>query len=458
MQFLSSVIKPVSRDRDKARREFVLNILLVSSMAITGLVALLVVLSDTLTPLDRGGVQLPLLVTLFLFFLICWHFSKTGKARLASYAFIAAYYVLITQLAWVSGPSVPQALLMYALIVVMSGILVNSAFGFLMTFLIMSTLITLNYLERSGILLITHPWKHQPLHLTDGIVHSVTLLIIALVSWLFNYESERAFRRAKLSELALQKERNSLAMKVAQKTQELIKEHAEKVAQVYKFAEFGKLTSGIVHDLSNSVMLVSANLEQAEKQTLQVEPLRADIARARLGAQQLENFIVATRSRLNNRETVGWFSSNTEVEHVLEIMSHKAKLSGVMLQFTSQAEVKLYGSTSKFHQIMSNLISNAIDAYDGLEKKDVVVSIELKKNKEHIEIVVTDFGKGIPKQNRERIFEPFFSTKKTARSTGLGLSITHDMVVKDFGGSIAVVSDRNQGTQFRIKLSLPHKM
>lgn len=457
MRFLATILKPTSRDRDKARREFVLNILIASSLAITGLVASLVFISDTFTSFHRGGVQQPVLVGLFLFFLICWYFSKTGNAKLASYAFIGLYYLLITQLVWASGSSVPQALLMYALIVVMSGILVNSAFGFFMTLVITTTLILLNYLERSGTLVISHPWKQQPLHLTDSIVHSVTLFIIAVVSWLFNTESERAFHRAKISEQALKKERNSLALKVAKKTQELREEHAEKVAQVYKFAEFGKLTSGIVHDLSNSVMLVSANLAEAEQQPVQITALKTAITRARLGAKQLEEFILATRSRLNNREIATWFSGTTEVSRVVEIMRHKAEQNSVKLVFNPEFELKIWGSASKFHQLLSNLISNAIDAYDSLPQTSKTVTINLSKNQKSILLTVHDLGKGIPKHDLEKIFEPFFSTKSVERSTGLGLAITRDIVVKDFGGRITIQSKLGQGTVCSVHFNTPSK-
>src|SRR5690606_8513717 len=102
-------------------------------------------------------------------------FSRKGKARAISYIFILTYYALITQLAWTNGSTVPQALLMYALIVVMSGILVSSFFGFLMTFLIVGTLVLLNYLERHQLLPIEQSWKQQPLFMMDSFVHSITL-------------------------------------------------------------------------------------------------------------------------------------------------------------------------------------------------------------------------------------------------------------------------------------------
>lgn len=449
---MARALQPVSRDRDAARREFILNTLLMGSLLMSGFVIVLALAADTLTSTARGGVNLIVLVGVFAFFLICWYFSKKGKARVVSYLFIGAYYLLITQLAFSSGSSVPQALLMYALIVVMSGILANSGFSFLMTFIIACTLILLNYLERSGILPVDHPWKQQPLRIADGLVHAVTLIIIAVVSWLFNRESEKAFHRAKMSELALQKERDSLALKVTKKTAELRREQAEKVAQVYKFAEFGKLTSGIVHDLANSVMLVSANLEQVEKQATKVEPLKDAISRAKLGTRQLENFILATRKRLHNQEAVVPFSLNEEMTHVLEILGHKAKSAGVTVELLQTQKIILTGSTSKFHQLMSNLISNAVDAYDGLERKDKQVVIRFTKTKQQIKITVTDFGKGIAKQHLAQIFEPFFSTKNINQGSGIGLSITNDIVTKDFGGSLSVKSKQEKGTQFTVYL------
>ncbi len=101
---------------------------------------------------------------------------------------------------------------------------------------------------------------------------------------------------------------------------------------------------------------------------------------------------------------------------------------------------------------MSNLISNAIDAYDGMERKDKQVVIRFTKTKQQIKITVTDFGKGIAKQHLAQIFEPFFSTKNINQGSGLGLSITNDIVTRDFGGSLSVKSKQEKGTQFTVYL------
>jgi signal transduction histidine kinase len=112
-------------------------------------------------------------------------------------------------------------------------------------------------------------------------------------------------------------------------------------------------------------------------------------------------------------------------------------------------------------RVILNLITNAFYASNERKKasKDQgfkpIVSISTKKTGDHLEIKVTDNGKGIPKEVVDKIFQPFFTTKPTGEGTGLGLSLSYD-IVKAHGGEIRVESEQGEGTTFII--SLPFKI
>jgi signal transduction histidine kinase len=81
-----------------------------------------------------------------------------------------------------------------------------------------------------------------------------------------------------------------------------------------------------------------------------------------------------------------------------------------------------------------------------------LVSVATKKNSNNIEIMVTDNGNGIPEKVKEKIFQPFFTTKPTGQGTGLGLSMSYDIVTKGHGGELKVETAENKGTTFTISL------
>jgi signal transduction histidine kinase len=80
------------------------------------------------------------------------------------------------------------------------------------------------------------------------------------------------------------------------------------------------------------------------------------------------------------------------------------------------------------------------------------VTVSTQKTGDHILIKIQDNGNGIPEAIRDKIFQPFFTTKPTGQGTGLGLSLAYDIVTKGHGGSLEVASVEGHGTEFCIRL------
>jgi two-component system, NtrC family, sensor kinase len=87
-----------------------------------------------------------------------------------------------------------------------------------------------------------------------------------------------------------------------------------------------------------------------------------------------------------------------------------------------------------------------------METSEPVLSAVTKKLGDTIEIRIRDNGTGIPPEVRERMFNPFFTTKPTGEGTGLGLSMTHDIIVKQHGGKIDVETEQGAFTEFIVSL------
>ena len=119
--------------------------------------------------------------------------------------------------------------------------------------------------------------------------------------------------------------------------------------------------------------------------------------------------------------------------------------------------VRLHGNPIKFHQLFANLISNAIDAYEGMDpEQSHAIHITMKEGGDILSVTVQDWGVGIPNENRSRIFEPFFTTKEVGKGTGLGLSVSYG-IVQEHGGNISAESSVGRGTSFRLDFPLSRK-
>jgi len=107
-------------------------------------------------------------------------------------------------------------------------------------------------------------------------------------------------------------------------------------------------------------------------------------------------------------------------------------------------------------RVVLNLINNAFYAVDEKKKQnqnghDPTISVSTKRNNGKVEIKVSDNGNGIPQKVLDKIFQPFFTTKPTGQGTGLGLSLSYD-IVKAHGGEIKVETKEGDGTSFIIYL------
>jgi signal transduction histidine kinase len=109
-------------------------------------------------------------------------------------------------------------------------------------------------------------------------------------------------------------------------------------------------------------------------------------------------------------------------------------------------------------RVILNLVTNAFYAVNERKKQqeegyEPVVTISTSRISDHIEIKVKDNGMGIPKKVLDKIFQPFFTTKPTGQGTGLGLSLSYD-IVKAHGGELKVETKTNEGTTFTFVLPL----
>ncbi|MDQ5819283.1 MAG: ATP-binding protein, partial [Actinomycetota bacterium] len=139
---------------------------------------------------------------------------------------------------------------------------------------------------------------------------------------------------------------------------------------------------------------------------------------------------------------------NEGLESTLVMLGHKLKKGNVRVTREYEAGLpRVCAHGSELNQVWTNLIDNAIDAVEG----DGNVRIRTTREGDRVLVEISDDGPGIPEEIRERIFEPFFTTKDVSKGTGIGLDISHRVVVEELGGEIRVVS-RPGDTCFQVRL------
>jgi two-component system sensor histidine kinase HupT/HoxJ len=244
-------------------------------------------------------------------------------------------------------------------------------------------------------------------------------------------------------------------------------------------ASLGRLVAGVAHELNNPISFVYGNIHTliryraaivayldaihgkdrasdltALKKSLRIDEVMEDfgplIEGTMEGAVRISE-IVKNLRRLS-------FSKLGEVERVnIERLINTAVLWAVRtkqvridLQMELEPELWISGNEGQLHQVIVNLVENAIDAMRDTELPRLVVSAARKDNE--ILFRISDNGPGIDKDHISHIFEPFFTTKRVGEGTGLGLWISYG-VVREHGGELVAANELEGGATFSFALA-----
>ncbi len=449
---MGKLIHPRAENEDKRRRELILNILLLFSLAcffVINVIRLIDVIKD-----PHHGLPFVYTLLIMAFFVFLFWLNRKGAVKTAASLLIITYSLPMFYSFIVWGADLPAGLLLAVLMITLSGILLGANLALISTavFIVFSLLLT--YLQAHNLIAVDISWRAGQHELADAIAYAVLFMVIAAVAWLFSREIGRALKRARQSEEALKTERDLLEIKVEERTQQIRQMQAEKINQLYRLAEFGRLSSGIFHDLVNPLTAVSLNLEQIKSEGQnQISNAKSYLSQALLATRKMENLIASIKKQIARENEKKNFSVREEISQTLQILVYKARRAGVRLELKGP-DARLYGDPIKFGQVITNLLANAIEACEN-NKKEKIVSVKMAINGSKLLLKVVDRGCGIAAADQSRVFEPFFSTKKEGgRGLGLGLASAKHIVEKDFQGKITLNSELGRGSEFNLSLPL----
>jgi signal transduction histidine kinase len=452
LKFYNRLIKPVSTDSDLAEREIVLNYLLVGMVALS-IVAFIVTL---LGPLLSGAPFHPVrlvgmaLTTVFIISLyIVARYLRLHTAVAVFLTLLVAAFGCLVAAQWSLWD--PHSVLLLSLAVVMAGVLIGARYSLYLTGGLTVVLLYLQHGQRNGQL---HPdlsWLQDRPAPGDVIGFAAILLVIALVSWLFNRQMELSLRRARRSEKALQRQKILLEIKAEKRAQQLAAAQLDKMQELYRFAELGRLSTALFHDLANHLSTVSLDIEGlgAKDQTDITRRISQNIG-------HIDTIVQRVRQQLRGKSSVEVFNVRDEIDEVVKILQPAAEQAGVTAKVETDRSVKpalsYKGDVIRFRQIILNLILNGIEAYPTEQSgqhssREVIVTLSRQRSMLHIS--VSDHGLGVAAADRDKIFRPFYTTKQ--KGTGIGLFIVQQVVEHDFGGRLELAGDQ-QTTIFKVSL------
>ena len=306
----------------------------------------------------------------------------------------------------------------------------------------------------------------------------------------------------KQAEFALRQSEAELRQKALdlENTLTELKRTQTQLIQSEKMSSLGQLVAGVAHEINNPVNFIYGNIEHANEyiqdllnlielyqnhytepveeiveqiEDIDLEFLLEDLPKLlssmKLGADRIQKIVASLRtfSRMDEAEQKA-VNIHEGIDSTLLILQHRLKAKPdrpaieIIKNYGNLPLVECYAG--QLNQVFMNILSNAIDA---LEERDELRSREEKHKMpsyirikteilepDQVIIRIADNGAGITENVRQRLFDPFFTTKAVGKGTGMGLSISYQIVTQRHGGSLQCISSPGEGAEFIIQIPL----
>ncbi|RMG70608.1 MAG: HAMP domain-containing protein, partial [Nitrospirae bacterium] len=230
-----------------------------------------------------------------------------------------------------------------------------------------------------------------------------------------------------------------------------LREMQERLQHSERLASIGRFTAGIAHELNNPIANIIGLLRLIDREIDDKSPLKEDIKMVLSEAGRCGNIVrdllVYTRQSKPRMEPTNMLSL---VNSIVEVV--RRGLDGKRVDIEVHCDIDepiIHVDPVQMEQVVRNLLINAVQAIEGEGRVDVMIG----RHADEFVIEVSDTGCGIKEEDRERIFYPFFSTKKAGQGTGLGLTVCYS-IVENHGGRIECKPRQERGTTFRVFLPL----
>lgn len=273
-------------------------------------------------------------------------------------------------------------------------------------------------------------------------------------------------------------------------TLDQLKRTQAQIIQAEKMSSLGQMVAGVAHEINNPVNFIYGNLEPAhqyaqdllclvkqyqsaypqphksiseEIEEIDLDFIREDLPKLlksmKIGTERIREIVLSLRnfSRLDEAaaKTVDLHEG---IDSTLVILNHRLKSSSAQ---SSIEVIKQYGTLplvdcypSQLNQVLMNILSNAIDALEDTTQPQITLTTQTRvvDGEPFATVRIADNGPGIPEKIQSQILDPFFTTKPVGKGTGMGMSISYQIVTEKHGGTLSFTSKAGIGTEFVVSI------
>jgi len=235
-----------------------------------------------------------------------------------------------------------------------------------------------------------------------------------------------------------------------------LKETQGALVQAEKLASLGTLSAGVAHEINNPISGIKNCINRIIKTPENIEKNAKYILLIKEATGKIEN-VVQHLLNFSRKQDILFEKTNLNlvIDNAIKLAAHKLQSKSITLNVDYKEKYFVSGSANHLEQVFVNLILNSLDAIiERIEKEPNLsgkVEININRISDRVYIYLKDNGMGIPDKIRDKIFDPFFTSKKVGKGTGLGLSVSFNLI-KEHGGEIQFNSSVGVGTEFIIDL------
>ena len=237
-------------------------------------------------------------------------------------------------------------------------------------------------------------------------------------------------------------------------------ESQAQLIQAEKMSALGTLVAGVAHELNNPMMGILNFAQFCARKTSEdderYEVLKDIEVETKRCSAIVESLLTFSRSEHLKEESMQPGDCTYILKRALALLSYRFDSHSVSVTENFDEETpSILGRVNQIEQVFLNLITNAIHALRSSKRQEKIINVSVRPEGDFVQVTVEDNGPGIDPEALRRIFDPFFTTKPTGEGTGLGLSVSRN-IIEAHGGEINCESDMGFGTRFRILLPI-HK-